>query len=66
MRQQLFNPVIPDVNALYASMAAKLGTLCICTVCRRRQRVDPATCLRRGWLMCCGRTMRLEPKAGGK
>lgn len=59
---QLFNPVIPNAQAMYAEMVirARLGKVCFCTICKKRQTVDPAVCLARGWPMCCGRTMRVE------
>lgn len=30
-----------------------------CQTCRKSKRVRFATCLRSGWPMCCGSTMRL-------
>ena len=34
-----------------------------CKKCGRTQKVDSATCLRRGWPECCGETMTIDSPA---
>lgn len=50
---------LPDADAMYRDMAAKLGKHVRCRGCGRFQEVDPEKCLRHGWPMCCGETMAL-------
>lgn len=47
-------PRLPDTGRLYKEMSAGMPNYVTCEKCGRRETVNPAECLRRGWPLCHG------------
>lgn len=56
---------LAKMPGLYDKMAKAMGDpkRVWCLNCGRSEGVDAALCLRRGWPICCGATMSLQPPA---
>jgi hypothetical protein len=49
---------LPDIDGMYRDMAEGLPRIVHCDACGREQQVNPSACLRSGWPICCGKTMK--------